>query len=280
MEKKNIGMKVAIVILSILVLGLGSFIVYEHVLVNDVENNNINNGIENTSKPDKEISSKDYSKEDLKKIIDDQLWILFNFNYYKNEKSFIKIKDISNDEKLLLALVLLEDKYLINSDDVDATFVGFSSDELEKAFNDSVISNLGIKHNSFDIYNITEDDDWYNREESLTFYSKSFLKYHMPVANKIKNFNSDDNQYIISMNYLFPDDMLGTQYYHGSITDALNEKNQIVKAYDENDDDGEYIDAQKYLDDNYSKIKDKLATYKYVFEVKDGKLILTDFSIK
>jgi len=268
-KKKNVGVRITIIILSILVLFLGGFIFYEHVLV-DNNMSNLNN----------QTSNKDYSKEDLKKIIDDQLWILFNFNYYKNDKSFIKIEDISNDEKLLLALVMLQDKYIINSNDVDTTFVGFSSDELEKAFNNSVISNLGIKHKSFDIYNITGDNDWYNREESLLLYSKSFLKYHMPVANKIKNFNNNGNQYTISMNYLFPDDMLGTQYYHGSIMDALNEKNPIIKAYDETDDDREYIDAQKYLDNNYSKIKENLATYIYVFEVKDDKLLLTDVSVE
>ena len=265
MEKKNIGMKVAIIILSILVLVLGGFIFYEHLLINNIDNNDSNGQLNQ----DSQNLTNDFSKNDLKKIIDDQLWILFR-------KDTSKIENISNNDKLLLALGLLEDKYLTNTDNVDTTFVDFSSEELEKAFNNSVISNLGIKHESFDIYNITGDDDWYNREESLLLYSKSMYNYHIPHASIVKDFKKNGNKYTIYMNYLFADDMVGTQYYHGSITDALDEKNSIVKAYD----DEEYIDAQKYLDDNYSKIKDNLATYTYVFELKNDKLLLTDFSIK
>lgn len=287
MEKKNVGVKITIIILTILVFGLGSFVFYEHVLINNVNNNEKvpSNGNEvgdndesNQLNDEVQNSSKDFLKDDLKKIIDDQLWILFKSSYHKNDNSLIKIKDISNNDKLLLSLVLLENKYLIKSNGVNTTFINFSSDELEKAFNSSVISNLGIKHKSFDIYKLSESGDIYNRDENLLIYSKSFYGYHNSAASIIKDFKKDGNKYTISMNYLFADDKMAWQYYYGSLTDALNRKNPIVEAYNENE--SEYIDAQKYLDSNYDRIKDKLAAYKYVFEVRDGKLILTDFSVK
>ena len=78
------------------------------------------------------------------------------------------------------------------------------------------------------------------------------------------------------MNYLFPDDRVGFEYYYGSIADIKSKTNSIVKAYNESN---EYIDAQDYLDNNYDSIKEKLATYTYVFEFEDEKLVLDSFSI-
>lgn len=62
MENKNTGLIIAIVILSILVVGLGGFIVYDKILsnenVNSQENQNINNeNINNTEESDESIVS-------------------------------------------------------------------------------------------------------------------------------------------------------------------------------------------------------------------------------
>jgi hypothetical protein len=106
--------------------------------------------------------------------------------------------------------------------------------------------------------------------------SKQGYRYNSPHASIIKNYEKNNNKYVISMNYLFADDNVGWEYYYGSFNDVKNGANSIVKAYDEN---GTYLNAQEYLDNNYNNIKDKLATYTYVFELKKDNLVLTDFSI-
>lgn len=56
MEKKNTGLIVLIIILSLLVVGLGGFIVYDKVLSNnEVENNNNNNVVDDTNNSNKDL---------------------------------------------------------------------------------------------------------------------------------------------------------------------------------------------------------------------------------
>ena len=192
------------------------------------------------------------------------------FSLFKN-----KIKDIDNNSKLLLALSLLKDKYITNSNDISTAFVNISADKVEEYFNNSVIYNLGVKHENFDVYELSNDKTFYNA--NLESFSKSFLYYRRPSASKIENYEKNGNKYTISMNYLFSDSDVGFTSYHGNFNDAIEGTNIIVNAVDKN---GEYIDAQKYLDSNYNNIKNKLTTYTYVFEMVNNKLVLIDYYIK
>ena len=268
-----------IILLIIVIIILGGLCVVLATSYNNLKNNEIickPNGIidENndnyTTDVEDNISIENLSEENLKNIIEDQLFILF-----RATNQITKKEDIDNNSKLLLALNILENNYLTSSNAVSTTFIGFSKTELEKAFNSSVISDLRIKHENFDIYELTED--YYNRNNSLLVYSKEIYNYITPGAKRVKKFEKNGNKYIISMNYLFADDNEGFNYYYGSSNNKFDEKYKVVKAYDDN---GNYINAQEYLDNNYETIKDKLATYNYTFEIKNNKLILTNYSIK
>ena len=58
-------------------------------------------------------------------------------------------------------------------------------------------------------------------------------------------------------------------------------ENPVVKIYDDYIQTNKLVDdVQKYLDDNYDSIKDKLATYTYLFEKNNGKINLVNFSVK
>ena len=108
MKKKNIGMKVTIIILSILVVGLLGYIVYDKVLNNTMDNNNILNDNVNCNK---EInysslfdmgtgniieSASSYAEDGIKLVLysDKKLYYL-----YKNDsisaKKEIKISNVS-----------------------------------------------------------------------------------------------------------------------------------------------------------------------------------------
>ena len=239
---------------------------------NEIGNSNQNiseNSNDNELEEGNNVSDNNVSEENLKNIIKKQLFILFRYS-----DPVIKIENIDNKSKLLLALNILEDKYTTKSNDINTTIVNVSKSELEAAFNSSVISDLGIKHENFDLYELT-GNTIYNRNTDLLVYSKEMYKYLLPQASKVKNYEKKNNQYIISMNYLFPDSDVGFEYYYGSLIDVKNGANSVVKAYDANG----YIDAQKYLDENYNNIKDKLATYNYTFEIVNNKINLVNFSI-
>lgn len=61
MENKNTGLISIIVILSLLVVGLGGFVIYDKVLSNDkIEDNNIDNNNDNSNNDIKEDDNKDY----------------------------------------------------------------------------------------------------------------------------------------------------------------------------------------------------------------------------
>lgn len=271
--KNNKLLVVLVIVLSLLVIGLGGFIFYGNILAGNNKNNfddDYNVGNNNQLTGENKISADDISERKLKNIIEKQLFIVFKYN-----NPITKIEDIDNQSKLLLTLSILEDSYTTNSNDINTTIVSITKSKLEDAFNSSVISNTGIKHENFDVYKL--NGDYYNRDTDLLVYSKEMYKYMLPHASKVKSYEKNNNQYIISMNYLFPDGDVGFEYYYGSLTDVKNGTNSIVKAYDDN---GTYLNAQQYLDNNYNNIKDKLTTYNYTFEVKNNKLILTNFSIK
>ena len=61
MENKNTGLISIIVILSLLVVGLGGFVIYDKVLSNNkIEDNNIDNNNDNSNNDIKEEDNKDY----------------------------------------------------------------------------------------------------------------------------------------------------------------------------------------------------------------------------
>lgn len=270
MENKNNKGVIALLAIIIAILGLLCILlVTNKISFNFNELNNSNQNInDSVLEEENNVSDDNMSEEKLKNIIEKQLFILFKYN-----DPVTKIENIDNKSKLLLALSILEDKYTTKSNDINTTIVSFTKSELENCFNSSVIRNLGIKHESFDLYELISE--YYNRNTDLLVYSKEMYKYMLPKASKVENYEKKNNQYTISMNYLFPDSDVGFEYYYGSLTDVKNGANSVVKAYDSNG----YIDAQKYLDDNYDNIKDKMATYNYTFEIINNKINLVNFSI-
>lgn len=270
MENKNNKGIIILLAMIIAILGLLCILlVTNKISFNFNELNNSNQNInDSVLEEENNVSYDNMSEEKLKNIIEKQLFILFRYS-----DPVTKIENIDNKSKLLLALSILEDKYTTKSNDINTTIVSVTKSELENCFNSSIISDLGIKHESFDLYELTSE--YYNRNTDLLVYSKEMYKYMLPMASKVKNYEKKNNQYTISMNYLFPDDTVGFQYYYGSLTDIKKQINSIVKAYDDNG----YLDAQKYLDDNYNNIKDKLTTYNYTFEVANNKIKLVNFSI-
>lgn len=270
-KQNNKGIIVLLVIIIIILSVLCVLFATNTINFKNKERNNSQNIAESNNQnqisKENNTSNNNISEEKLKNIINNELFVLF-----KHSDPVTKKEDIDNESKLLVALNILKNEYTTSSNDIYTTIENFTKTKLEEAFNSSVISDLGIQHESFNTYELVEDNIYRN----TNLYSKDIYKYRIPLASKVKNYEKTDNKYVISMNYLFPDDNVGFQYYYGSLTDSKNKTNSIVKASDDNDN---YFDAQEYLDNNYNNIKDKLATYNYTFEITNNKITFVDFSI-
>jgi hypothetical protein len=268
MKKENNKVITILLVLIIIILSVLCILLATNTIsFKNQEITNCSEDIQENIKEENNINTKNITKEKLQEIIEEQLFIFFN-----GFDQITKIEDIDNQSKLYLASLILVDKYITNSNEINTTIVSVEKLKLEEEFKSTVIGYLQLKHESFDTYELTSDMS-YNNTYTM---SKQGYRYHSPEASIIKNYETKDNRYIISMNYLFPDDNVGAEYYYGSLTDVKNETNSIVKASDDN---GNYLNAQEYLENNYNNIKDKLATYTYVFEFKNDNLILTNFSI-
>lgn len=255
-EKGNKGVIALLVVIIVILLAL--VVLLANGTINLRNNSSIDNqqaGKNNQQSDDVNIE-KEFTENDFKKVVDDELYILFGFK---------SLDELTNRRKLTLVFNKLDPDYV--------TIDSASKEKVEEVFNSTSIRNLGIQHETFDVFTYENNTYTKNKEQM----SKRNLFYPNKLANKVNSFEKKNNQYVISVNYLFPDDTRGWQYYYGS-WDNFTEANKIVKAYDDNN---QYIDAQKYLDDNYDNIKDKLDTYVYTFEVDNNNNInLVDFSIK
>lgn len=259
MEKKNTGLIVLVIILSVLVVALSGFFVYDKLLNNKDSNlNNIRNSIEN--------------------IVEEELYILWNKN---------NISEITMQERLQVAL----ERYAKDNglDLLSYKPETISAADLEKAYyktscaiNPLVHQNIlyYAKVNSFTEVLYTYDAD--NKIYKVNPVGKGTIKIEPTYSNVIEFKQLDENEYSISYQYLF------TWINHGEVdnnvyfsyTDAKNQVNGI-KVFDNkgtlNSYDELKVELDDYVENNYDKIKDRLITHNYVFSYEHDKYNLKDF---
>ena len=274
-KRKNILIGVLLAIVVLLV----AFIIL--LLTNTINinlSNKNNNGVE-TNDSDSIIDNNnsttnnkaEYNQETFKKIVDDELYILFGFK---------SLSEVTNERKLTLAFNKVESEYSHSDNDVYSSVQSVSKEKVEEIFNKTSISKLGIIHQNFDVYKL--NNDIYNRNNEVMSKRNLFYCNIQMQASKISDYQVKDDKYILSVQYMFPDTCEGWEKFYGSYGyDEQNESNFIVKAYTGSyeSDNIEYINPKEYLDKNYDSIKNKLDTYIYTFEVNNGKIELVDFSV-
>ena len=125
----------------------------------------------------------------------------------------------------------------------------------------------------FDNYKYDAKNDAFNiiydkEPKRNTYYAKAVARKRISYKY-VKGYYEVDVQYLFTNNEFMYDK--GANIY-GSLDDISDVNKKIVSS--------ENIDAQKYLDDNYDSIKDKLDTYHYVIKVlEDGRILLMDFKV-
>ena len=290
----NKGMFAIIVILVALLVMFAIDVVAIYMSDTKTLTSKINNTLSDTSKGNSSaISSSDLME--IKSIIGAGTFDRSSLNFLLDKSS---INDITNDEKLF---------YVSNGIDTDNYKYGdtLSKEEFKKLYNNSVFSNLeytddDIKENGVTVFSYDKNSGVYKFEPDYTdnygtIYTRAVYTYD--VDNYIKG-----DKYIVSFKYLFANDYdfekgttgitldeylhNGGTIFYGSYSDAKNgandKDNSAVNSVGKL---GYYWEnsspfLNNYAMKNYSDIKDKLDTYTYTFEKKDGHFVITDFSVE
>lgn len=262
MEKKNnslviILMGVIIVILAVLcVLFATDTISFKSNNDSNVLDGNVST--DNSASNDIVENNNSISQEELEKIVKEELYIITNRN--TGRKTIKSLSDIESYDLETLAI----NKFNSSS----STLTSISKNEMQDILNDTCLSNLSI---SF--------EGTYTKNE----YTKRNLYYGNIGAYKTVSFNENNDKYELAMKFIFVDNGdSGDRGWNGygdmdSLKDMIT-NNSVVQIYDDNGS-KKVDDLQKYLNDNYDNIKEKLSTYRFTFEKQNDKLVLTGLSV-
>ena len=294
-EKVNIA--IIIILTGVLCLFAGYVMFTEVMKVND---NSKGNSSEKVSKSGFDLED----RIELNSLIDNDLVALL----YKE-----KLSDLSDLElRTLIMAAEYENIYIkaTNENSENASYV-FTSDELKKAYNNSVFSELEYKDGNMGGYcaGIVSDLNIYIYDsETKTYNANPNTGMGCNMARPyVYTYNIDSyrdgDKYVIVNKYLFGsnnpiDKVEMNKYLFGSANDYedyLNgyryntkiDTSKSVATLDnigEEDTDTVLFEAalNKFTSNNknYDSIKDKLDTYTYTFEKKDGHFVITDFSVE
>lgn len=277
----NKGMFVIIVILVALVImfAIDMLFLYKHDVMRSGDR-----GSNNSSVVSKGISFEDKIKLDS---------IIGTGN---SGLSFLLGKDSisnidNNDMLYYIYREYLSDKFKTN------VGVSFTRDDVKRAFDESAFSNKS--YNDSDIIDRNYGDNaiiWKYDSSSGTYsYNSLGIGGSVVSTNIVYTYNIDsyveDGKYVVVNKYLFSNsyaEVTGNDsrvaYIYGDYNSAVNGS----KDYDKSASD--YVtkldsvfsseDVDSYAISNYDSIKDKLDTYTYTFENRDGHFVLSDYSVK
>ena len=271
---------ILLIIILIIVLYFIFYILFPNKK-NSINNNNndINNIKENLSGGSNGEVIKDeygnyFSKTEFGILELDELYVLFKVS--NNLKPYRSISDLS----LYDAYVVMFNRFESVSDETkqsgDSKSLIISGTDVNDMYNNGIcFSNLfKFKYKDFDNYKYDVSKNVFIKDKTLQ--SKRDNEYAKVVARKVINYSFVDGYYNIDVKYLFANNKnmfdKGKNAY-GSLNDISNESNKIIRLSSK-------IDAQKYLNDNFDKIKNNLDTYHYKIEVKPtGRIYLIDFKV-
>ena len=261
MENKKSNMAVIILLIIIIAILTVLCILFAtgtiYLKSNSVDKNSQSNeSISDNSDDEVSTSTDKITKEELEKIVIDELYIITNRN--TDRETIKSINDIENYD--LVTLVINKFNSSMGS------LTSISEKEMQDILNDTCLSNMTIKYNGT-----------YTKNES----TKVNLFYGKIGAFKTTSFNKENGKYTLSQKYIFVDNNdsgdRGLNGY-GNMDDLKDSKKPLVQLRDYS---GKILvdDIQEYLNDNFDNIKDKLTTYNYTFEKQNDKIILTDLSV-
>ena len=284
-EKVNIA--IIIILTGVLCLFAGYVMFTEVMKVNDNSNSKGNSS--------EKVSNSSIGLEDrikLNSLIDNDLVALL----YKE-----KLSDLTDLELRTLIMTAERKNIYIkatNENSENASYV-FTSDELKKAYNNSVFSELKYKDGNMggycagivsdlNIYIYDSETKTYNANPNTGMGCNSARPY--VYTYNIDSYR-DGDKYVIVNQYLFGNasnviPVEESKYLYGSVNKSNGTSKSVATLDDIGVEDTNtelFMGAlEEFTSDykNYDSIKDKLDTYTYTFEKKDGHFVITDFSVE
>ena len=267
MKKNNNILGVLVVLLSIVVLGLTGFIVYDKVLNKDAKEVNNNAELENV-------------KNDLDEIVKNELYVLWNKN---------SIGEITTQERLQLALerYAKDNNYDLKMYQPEKV----TASELESSYNKTSVTINPLVHQNIYFYEKVGCGNaiLYSYDDSTKTYTvnpsgRGVIKIE-PTYSKIVSFEEKGkDSYHIAYQYLF------TWINHGEVDnnvylsydDASKQVNGIkVFNYSGNNVFNSYDELEtklkSFVENNYDELKNKLITCNYDFDYENGKYNLKNY---
>ena len=286
----NKGMFAIIVILvALLVMFAIDLVVIYRSDIKDLANKAKNNSSEKVSNSSISLDN----RIELNNLIDNDLVVLL----YKE-----KLSDLTDLELRTITRFI---KYK----EIDK--MGLTRDNLKKVFDNSVFSELKYEDGNIGGYcaGIVDDINMYTYDASTkTYNANPNVGMGCNMANPyIYTYNVDSymdgDKYVIVNKYLFGSNNPNNKIEEGKyLFGAVNDYEDYLNGYRYNttidtsksivtlDNIGEeYVDMSLFASSlniftkdvkNYDSIKDKLDTYTYTFEKKDGHFVITDFSVE
>ncbi len=174
--------------------------------------------------------------------------------------------------------------------------VSFTRDDVKKAFSESAFSNKSYSDSDIIDRNYGDNAIIWKYDSSSGTYSYNSLGIGGGVVstNIVYTYNIDsyveDGKYIVVNKYLFSNSYADVTGNDNKVT-IYGDYNSAVKgSCIDCDSAGSYLteldnvysseDVDRYAISNYDSIKDRLDTYTYTFENRDGHFVLSDYSVK
>lgn len=174
--------------------------------------------------------------------------------------------------------------------------VSFTKEDVKKAFSESAFSNKSYSDSDIIDRNYGDNAIIWKYDSSSGTYSYNSLGIGGSVVstNIVYTYNIDsyveDGKYIVVNKYLFSNSYADVTGNDNKVT-IYGDYNSAVKgSCIDCDSSGSYLteldnvysseDVDRYAISNYDSIKDRLDTYTYTFENRDGHFVLSDYSVK
>ncbi len=286
-KKKKNYLILIIVICVVLILGLGIRIYMSLQKDGKVTTSNIFNFAQNQN-------TQPIDQKEVEDVAESELYIL------NGKKS---IKDIGNQQKLIMALHLYlnseevldklnagDDNFDVDASKLDEYFEKSSISYMDKLVHEDILlPKLDDGKDPIVEWKFDSNTNKYSCNTDMFQVYNNGFPYVYNVANKTSEFKEENGKYYLSRKYLWGtsgNDANDCFSVYASYDNAKDKKDKITSVQDAmnmNENEDNYSEEniyQKYMDENYESIKDKLETYTYVFEKVDNKIKLVDFYVK
>ena len=276
MEKKNSkGLIILVVVLSILVVGLGGYIIYDKFLGDSTAEPTENNKTEQT---EREVSQEE--KDKILAIIDD----INNYNLGKYDN--LNPSELSNQDKLAFVSYIVYDNQLNGE---EGSMDGLTGTQVSDIYKKYFGSSQSL--NNADVYLTSEQVDvLFKYDSSKNIYSNVKGLYKTPAGYSISDAYSfinsatvEDDLYTVTVQTLYTtpcNDICGPGVIAGTYKDAANKTNALFVDEDKGwyDDEGNVIMTK--VEEEYNEVKDKMPEYTYTFALEDGNYVLQNKTLE